>query len=351
MTDTVYIIVPIYNAEKTLNKCIDSLLKQSYENISVLLIDDGSYDNSTEICDYYARLDKRINIIHKKNEGVMKARLDGIKCVPNEGYTTFCDADDFLPTDAIENLYLLIKKYNADLSCGNLQKVSGKGKLRLPKNIPPILSKEKLFEDDSIKDILPSFFGITNFPGYMPTKMYRNSVLKQIFFDSPVFFFQEDIAFNLQYTMNCKRIAVMPNTVYFYRIGGGTSKYMPTFLDDCISLYKYKRKKIIENELPNYFLNLINIELKNEIYTWITMVYRFKYGEIGESGIKKEISKICDNINICSIIKTIKNDTSGNKNFDKFLLNKDINAIYQLISKTTLKDNMKSKIKTLLLYI
>lgn len=112
--DLVSIIVPIYNVEKYLKKCIDSLLKQSYSNTEIILIDDGSTDRSPEICDEYMQKDARIKVVHKINGGLSDARNNGIKI--SEGkYITFVDSDDYLDEHYIEMLYRVIYESNADI--------------------------------------------------------------------------------------------------------------------------------------------------------------------------------------------------------------------------------------------
>ena len=105
MSAKVSIIVPVYNAERYLKKCVRSLLKQSLSDIRIILINDGSTDHSGKICDNFARLDARVQVIHKANEGTINARITGIQTLPEQGYTTFCDADDYMPANAVEKLY------------------------------------------------------------------------------------------------------------------------------------------------------------------------------------------------------------------------------------------------------
>ena len=91
----VSIIVPIYNTEKYLRKCVDSILKQTYENLEVILVNDGSPDNSLEICREYERLDSRVKVINKKNGGLSSARNAGLEICTGK-YITFVDSDDYL---------------------------------------------------------------------------------------------------------------------------------------------------------------------------------------------------------------------------------------------------------------
>ena len=89
------VIVPIYNAESYLRQCIDSILKQTYEQLDILFVDDGSTDSSGKICDEYRALDPRVRVIHKRNEGLMKARKTGVNYAKGD-YVTFVDADDWI---------------------------------------------------------------------------------------------------------------------------------------------------------------------------------------------------------------------------------------------------------------
>ena len=116
------IIVPIYNAEKFLNKCIKSILKQTFENFELILVNDGSTDKSLDICNKYAKSDKRIKVINKKNEGSVLARKRGIKEAKGD-YVIFVDADDWISINALEVINEEINNNNADVIVFNYYKV------------------------------------------------------------------------------------------------------------------------------------------------------------------------------------------------------------------------------------
>lgn len=116
----VSIIVPVYNVEKYLNQCIDSLINQTYKELQIILIDDGSSDESGKICDEYAKKDKRIEVIHKENGGLSSARNMGLKKVRGE-YVAFIDSDDYVLDHFVETLVRNIEKNQADISmCGSV---------------------------------------------------------------------------------------------------------------------------------------------------------------------------------------------------------------------------------------
>ena len=115
LEDIISIIVPIYNVEKYLKYCLDGILKQSYKNLEIILVDDGSTDRCGQICDEYAMIDERIKVIHKPNAGLADARNTGLKYAIGN-YIGFIDSDDYIYPSFYEELFALIKKYNADIA-------------------------------------------------------------------------------------------------------------------------------------------------------------------------------------------------------------------------------------------
>ena len=115
MNDLITVIVPIYNVELYLCKCVDSIINQTYKNIEIILVDDGSTDSCGEICDSYVEKDSRIKVIHKQNGGLSDARNAGIEILTGK-YVTFIDSDDWVEATYVEQLYKLIVENNADLS-------------------------------------------------------------------------------------------------------------------------------------------------------------------------------------------------------------------------------------------
>lgn len=108
------VVVPVYNSERYLHKCVDSLLEQTYSNIEVILVDDGSTDSSPKICDDYAASDKRVKVIHQKNARIGAARNKGIEA-SSGNYITFIDSDDYLELDAYEKCVELIMRHDPDI--------------------------------------------------------------------------------------------------------------------------------------------------------------------------------------------------------------------------------------------
>lgn len=128
--ELISVVVPIYNVEKYLKRCISSILNQTYKSLEIILVDDGSPDNCGEICDYYSKIDNRVCVIHQKNKGLSEARNRGIKEATGK-YIMFIDSDDYIEENMIEVLYTNLLKYNADISsCGHNDIYDEKNKRR-----------------------------------------------------------------------------------------------------------------------------------------------------------------------------------------------------------------------------
>lgn len=124
MEELITIIVPVYKVEDYLDKCVNSLLNQTYKNLEIILVDDGSPDRCGEMCDEYAKIDNRVKVIHKENGGLSDARNAGIE-VANGQYLAFLDSDDWVHEEFVEKLYRLIKETESNLAICNFVKTSG----------------------------------------------------------------------------------------------------------------------------------------------------------------------------------------------------------------------------------
>ncbi|MSN96170.1 glycosyltransferase family 2 protein [Campylobacter sp. FMV-PI01] len=122
MNDLISIIIPVYNVEKYLKKCLDSVINQTYENLEIILVDDGSSDQSPNICDEYAQKDSRIKVIHQKNYGQAHARNRALDIMQGD-WVTFIDSDDFVSIYYVENLYNLAKKYSTKIAFTSCKRV------------------------------------------------------------------------------------------------------------------------------------------------------------------------------------------------------------------------------------
>ena len=122
MKDLISVIVPVYNVESYLNRCIESLVRQTYKYLEIILVDDGSLDGCPHICDKWSERDNRIHVIHKTNGGLSSARNAGLKVAKGE-YIAFLDSDDWIHTKFIEHLYITIKDYKVDIAACDICQV------------------------------------------------------------------------------------------------------------------------------------------------------------------------------------------------------------------------------------
>ena len=202
MKDLITIIIPVYNVEQYLNRCVDSIINQTYNNLEIILVDDGSTDNSGKICDEYALKDKRIKVIHKENAGVSLARNAGIDVAKGE-YIGFIDSDDYIEPDMYEYLYNLMIENNSDISCCNNFDIVN-NKCILSTNFPRegVLSLNEILED--------SGWGFT-----IVTKLFNKKTINNIRFDRNLAI-GEDFLFCFEVFKNSKKIIFKNKAKYYY---------------------------------------------------------------------------------------------------------------------------------------
>lgn len=166
-SDKISIIVPVYNIEKYLERCLDSILAQTYTNLEVIAVDDGSKDGSLKVAQAVSERDSRVKVISKVNEGVTKARLTGVAAATGD-WIGFIDGDDFVDPDMFETLLSNAKKYGADIShCGY--------KMVFPSHIDYYYNTEKLVEQDNLKGLMDLLDGSFIEP-CMCNKLYKKSI-------------------------------------------------------------------------------------------------------------------------------------------------------------------------------
>ena len=205
------VIVPVYKAERYLERCLDSLLSQSHKELEIILIDDGSPDRSGAICDSYAARDSRILVIHQENGGPSAARNAGLERVSGE-YVTFVDSDDYIEPDYCEYLLSLAVKHGADIvQCGALEE--GNGGIRVLGPESDILLPEGLA---SMEGRNWHAYGNANWG-----KLYRRTVVEQARFDTRCCI-GEDLHFNFQALQRAGIIVLGSAAKYHYVLTEGS---------------------------------------------------------------------------------------------------------------------------------
>ena len=284
MKELVSIIIPIYKVEKDLKRCIESVLNQTYQNIEIILVDDGSPDNCPKICEDYKIKDSRIKVIHKKNGGLSDARNAGIEIAQGE-YITFIDSDDYVTEDYVEYLYKLIVKYKADISICSHDAV--------------YINDIKRFRTDCNEAIMNSEIALKkmlyhqNYDVSAWAKMYKLDLFNEIRY--PVGRLFEDAATTYKLIDKSKKIAYGSESKYKYIIRPNsivTSKFNDSKLDLIIST----------NEMCDFiekrYYNLQQASIRRRVYANLSTLRLMN--NIGEEyKAKKE-----------EIIKTIKKYSS-----------------------------------------
>lgn len=203
MEPLISVIVPVYKVEQYLAKCVDSILNQTYRNLEVILVDDGSPDHCGEICDTYAGKDSRVKVIHQQNGGLSSARNAGMAVATGE-YVSFVDSDDILVADGLEHMLTLAEKEQADLVIGD--------HIRFEDALPSVSEDGIKTSVRSRTEAMEEFFrnGCAAW-----ARLYRREIHDGIKF--PAGEINEDEAIVLQLLDRCRRIAYTDRIVYFYR--------------------------------------------------------------------------------------------------------------------------------------
>lgn len=213
---TISLIVPVYNVDKYLNKCIDSLINQTYKDIEIILIDDGSTDKSGEICDNYCKVDERIKVIHKKNGGLSDARNVGIKAAVGENIM-FLDSDDYFSTDMVNKMLNKMNEYSADIvACGYKKVYNDDGNCESNEKFEDILvnGHDFLMELYSGKYSDISFISVC--------KLFKKCLLTNNNINFPVGRYYEDTFTTHKIIYYANNIVINREPLYFYRMREGS---------------------------------------------------------------------------------------------------------------------------------
>jgi glycosyltransferase involved in cell wall biosynthesis len=267
------IIVPIYKVEKFIKQCVDSIIKQTYKDIEIILVDDGSPDGCSAICDEYAMIDSRIKVVHKQNGGLISARKAGLKASTGQ-YVCFVDGDDWIEPDMYENIASAINSTGADCVITQFyysyptKEEKSEYKLNKP-----------LYKRDEIENsIFPTMLFDNQYYkfGIYPccwTKVFKREFLERnlIGADDRIRM-GEDISFTYPCLMECQTIAFVDKPLYHYRSNpeSMTNAYDPILQNIIYLPYKALVQKSndlgvdLSNQLPYYLLYLVNFVIRNE---------------------------------------------------------------------------------------
>lgn len=369
------VIVPVYNVEDYLDRCISSLTGQTLNEIQIILVDDGSVDKSGVICDSYVTEDSRIKIIHKENEGQGIARNTGLKEATGK-YICFLDSDDYLDEDTFEMLYEIMEGNQADLctygysihmpAAGSASKVgpaSSAGSAPTNEIIRTPRISDRVYEGaDVVTKFVPHFFGddpdddeLRGFSSCM--SCFRNDIIKEneIRFPSEREYLSEDTVFCLEYCKHVKRVFTTSAVFYHYCQNGDSFSqgYMPDKMPMTMKMHdvlkgyaaQYGIEDIVKTRLSMYVWVNLMAALKQEVRHADDMKKEKQqlHEDLSDKNVqvvrpddradirrtKKRIQKLCMDSEICEAIRGLKKSSIPLK--QKVLLtsflNKDVPAI------------------------
>lgn len=209
MEELISVIIPVYKVEEYLDECVLSVIRQTYTNLEIILVDDGSPDNCPRMCDEWATKDSRIKVIHKENGGLSDARNAGLDAAEGQ-YIAFIDSDDYIKPDMMEKLHSALVTEKADIAACGLQNFGDEHER-------PWGCEETIGTPEQIYALL---YNDTAYPVAACSKLYKSSCWKTLRF--PVGKICEDAFTTYQLIHNAQRIVMIPHALYCYRIRPGS---------------------------------------------------------------------------------------------------------------------------------
>lgn len=283
--EKVSIIIPVYNSEKTLKKCIESVINQTYKNIEILIINDGSKDKSLNIMNEYKNKDERIIVINQKNKGLSGARNTGINNATGD-YITFIDSDDYIKPNLVKDTIKIFEEYECDVVRNNYELSYENGKTKLRNEM---YEENRIINIEEKKEELIQNILLGKVQSYSWLLTIKREILDKnnLKFDEDIFF-MEDIVFIIKLIFCIKNIYFVREPNYFYyqsnenSLTKDTKKYVKNINN--ILVMKKRLEKILKmhiNEFANY-IKIINTVYLNGIIGYLKISVR-------NSGNYKEI--------------------------------------------------------------
>lgn len=277
--EIISIVIPIYNVEKYLKRCLDSIESQTYNNIEIILVNDGSKDNSLNICKEYQKKDKRIKIIDKVNEGVSVARNAGLEASSGQ-FIGFVDPDDWIEPNMYESMYRTINDYNCNIAFCNYskdKKISNLSKtFKFKKNV---LGKLDIIDNlmsnmIGIEDIIPKYYNVM---GCVWRCLYKKEFIdKYKIRFKPGITIMEDLVFTIEALIYCDKVCIDHNVLYHYMQNKSSSlhAYNQKMWLDQIMVHEILENMLKEADLDEYMRNRLDsryiamaaCSIGNEVY-------------------------------------------------------------------------------------
>ncbi len=326
MQEKISIIIPVYNAEKYIKYCVESILKQTYQNFEIIAVLDGGNDNSEKILESLKNKNNKIKIIKQKNQGAMSARKTGIENATGT-YIMFVDSDDWIKKDMLENM--IKRGNNSDvIKCGIEKEENG-----VLKKIKIIEKDKKIKKEKFAKELFPILFS-TNFLNNMVSQLIKKDIIEKIDYNTNLRV-AEDLNFIIELYQNIQSITILPDTYYHYRKNEKSAVHTVTYknvendLQNVIEVfgkifYLVRDKKIITNE----YKKKAYLYVFKELTVYTTKVYYVK----GKKDEKNIFNKAFESQLYKDIIKEISQEdikeySSGVKHIMKLFYKNNVNLM------------------------
>lgn len=335
MDDKISVIVPVYNSEKYLDNCINSICSNLFQNLEIILINDGSTDKSEQICKSYAEKDSRIVFINQVNQGVSKTRNNGIKKATGK-YIAFVDSDDYIGRDYFSKLYEANENFKCDLTICSVSQVDKDIKNIFESKAGKIIfldiddESKKLWQELNDRYLL-----------YAPySKLYSSKIIKDNNLCFPVdTSYGEDLLFNFSYLKYCKTISYTPETTYYYNQDNSNSLshiYRENMFENGLRLNNCMKQFFIDKNLydetaKKYLSRRIFDDAYNSLFSLFTSNCRLKSLQK-----YKRIKSIINNKQLVDAIKNAQIDDYS-KFYTKLIKNKLSFAFFIVNSLRSLK--------------
>lgn len=308
------VIIPVFNAEVYLKRCLDSVINQTYRNLEIILINDGSTDSSDKICDEYKQKDNRIIVIHQENKGQSAARNKGLD-ISTGDFVGFVDADDFIDEKMYEKLMYSLKDRDLAICDYQLIKSNLSYKLDSSESISTVLfTYNQIWEEILIR--------LNN---AVWNKLFKRKLINQLRFREDLHH-GEDMMFNLEYLINCSSAVMVKQTLYYYCRNASSvtsSSFSEKKLSEVVSKDKILSFVINNNPLYINYAKLLCFKARMN-------VLRLMYSENKDSHYKDVIKKYKQELK--ELLKDVKYLLKLKEKLEYFLL-ENVKALYVLVNK------------------
>lgn len=321
----VSVIVPVYNTAKYLKRCVESIAGQTYTALEIILVDDGSTDQSPELCDTLAKQDQRIYVIHQKNQGVARARICGTKVAHGE-YLTFVDSDDYISSNMIEAMIDTIITEKADLVVCQMNKVERNRIISFPEKpshgVYNRKELENLLREKGLYDMTTHLAGIS---WEMCGKLYPRTALSPYLANGLGLWYEEDMVIFFSYLYHTKKMVVLPNRFYQYvcREGQATQIYRP----DMVHNLKLTMKKLTELDDRQYLDKQLPLRVLIEVSRLLSICIQNQK----KLFFKKAFKEITDDDFIMGKLSLVKEQRGLSDKIKKYLLTHKYENLYYIM--------------------